>query len=233
MDFDPVFTFPQEILSCQVTDEGIHILLDDFSLYFLHFNHHIALVPSVAWDPQELKKKPVIVESNQEFEEKPIIYFFRSHNLSNLMIISGSDDCGFHFFKDSKRITQNLEIFHRKPISCITVFEKGGVLFCGSKDCRISVWEFNFETLALKFSPMKKEKNVLYGHEGEIVHMEYEEQTDLLLSVDREGGCLLFSLRLRRLMRRLQTGNEKILMGMVHPYGVVVAFSRESSFLFK
>lgn len=180
-----------------------------------------------------MKKKPAIIEFNQEFEEGPVVYFFHNANLSNLMIISGAEDCGFHFFKDSKRITHNLEIFHRKPISYLTVFEKGGVLFCGSKDCRISIWEFNFETLALKSGPFKKGKNVLFGHEGEILNMEYEEETDLLISVDREGLCLLFSLRLRRLMRRLNAGNEKILMGMVHPYGVIAAFSRESSFLFK
>ena len=220
-------------MSFQVTDDGIRILLEDFSLYFLPINHQIALVPYAGWDPQDLKKKPAIIEFNQDFDEQPVVYFFRSANLSNLMIISGSEDCGFHFFKDSKRITHNLDIFHRKPISYLSVFEKGGVLFCGSKDYRISIWEFNFETLALKSGPFKKGKNVLFGHEGEILHMEYEEQTDLLISVDREGLCLLFSLRLRRLMRRLNAGNEKIIMGMVHPYGFIAAFSRESSFLFK
>lgn len=191
------------------------------------------MVPYAAWDPQELKKKPAIIDFNQDFEESPVVYFFRNANLSNLMIISGSEDCGFHFFKDSKRITHNLDPFHRKPLSSLTAFEKGGVLFCGSKDCRISIWEFNFETLALKSSPFSKGKNVFLGHEGEIINMEYEEQTDLLISVDREGICLLFSLRLRRLMRRIQAGNEKIIMGMAHPYGVIAAFSRESSFLFK
>jgi len=106
-------------------------------------------------------------------------------------------------------------------------------LLCGSKDCRISLWEFNFETLILKADPWKKAKNVFFGHEGEILMMDYNEQTDLLLSIDKEGLCLLFNLKSRLLMRRIRTGEQQIFMGLIHPYGLLAVFSKEKSFLFK
>jgi len=234
VDFDPVWTFHQEILSIQIIDSGIKILLEDFSLYFLPFNHPLmALAHWAIWDASTLKKKPLIIDSSEEFDNYPVIYMFKSPNLNNLMIMSGSNDNSFHFFKENKQITQEFHVFHKKPISYIIVIEKRGFLLCGSKDCRISLWEFNFETLILKADPWKKAKNVFFGHEGEILMMDYNEQTDLLLSIDKEGLCLLFNLKSRLLMRRIRTGEQQIFMGLIHPYGLLAVFSKEKSFLFK
>ena len=213
----------------------MRIVLNDFTAFLLKFNHAtLSLLPNLQnlLDISSLKKSSQI-EFSEEFDEIPIIYLFKTANLQNLMILSGFLDNSFLFFRENKRIFLEIPVFHSKAISSIIVIENQGFVICGSKDCKISLWKFNWEKMELISDPLRKNRNVLYGHSGEIVMMNYNEETDLLLSVDKEGICLLFSLKIRRLMRKIQCPGEKFVKGIIHEYGLLAVFSKKKAFLFK
>ena len=149
------------------------------------------------------------------------------------MIIAGFYDNSFRFYKENKLISVDSPIFHRKPISCLIVNENKGLLICGGKDYRISIWKYDWETLEILSDPIRKPSNILYGHEGEITHMNYNEDTDLLISFDKEGVFLMFSIKNKQFLKKFTVFNEKFNMGIIHSYGIITAFSQKRMFLFK
>lgn len=180
-------------------------------------------------------KKPTKIVPTKDFDDLPLIYCFQN---SNLILLSGYCDNSFNFYRDSKLVDITVRVFHRRPISCLTVLESKGLLICGSKDCRISLWKFSWDDpinpLKLISSPFEKTNYVLYGHQEEVAMMNYNASTDILLSLDKEGACLLFSLRLKRLMKKIEgPSGEKLINAMIHDYGVLVGFSKKKAFMFK
>lgn len=176
-------------------------------------------------------KKTLKISVTKQFEESPIIYCFK--NLP-LMIIAGFSDCSFLFFKENKQIDLNIMIFHKKPISCLCVVEEKGILICGSRDCLLSLWKFQWESdLKLIVSPLEKSSYTLYGHQEEVLMLNYSKNTDILLSIDKEGACLLFNLSRKRLMKRIELRGERLQNAIIHDYGIIAAFSKKRAFLLK
>lgn len=180
-------------------------------------------------------KKPTKIVPAKDFDDLPLVYCF--HN-SNLILLAGYCDNGFNFYRESKPVDIELRIFHRRPISSLLVLENKGLVVCGSKDCRISLWKFSWDDslnlIKLISSPFDKTNYVLYGHQEEIAMMSYNQSTDLLMSLDKEGTCLLFSLKLKRLMKKIEgPSGEKLVNAIIHDYGVLVGFSKKKAFMFK
>ena len=147
----------------------------------------------------------------------------------NILIIGGYPDNSFKIHNNQKE--KGSCYFHRKIITCLDVSETMGLIACGSKDFRISLWSLDMRNFTLLNS---HPKHIFYGHQNEVIALCIDDSLEILCSVDKNNTCLLHSLRSEKYLNKIELKLEDtdvIKFIKIHPNGLILICSKKNTFI--
>lgn len=147
----------------------------------------------------------------------------------NILIVGGYPDNSFKIHNNQKEKASCY--FHRKIITCLDFSEANGLIACGSKDFRISLWVFDIKNSnLLSFHPVF----VFYGHQNEVIALCIEDDLEILGSVDKNNICLLHSLKSRKYLNKIDLkldNTDEIKFIKIHPNGLILFCSKKNTLM--
>lgn len=172
--------------------------------------------------------------NNEDSPMKPLnnsqIYVLKKN--PNILIIGGYPDNSFKVHNNQKEKASCF--FHQKIITCLDVSESLGLIACGSKDYRVSLWHFDVKHLA---ETLSHPVHVFYGHQNELTALAIDDSLEILVSVDKNNVCLLHSLKSKKYLNKMDLKleeNDLVKIVKIHPHGLILICSKKNSmFLFK
>lgn len=152
----------------------------------------------------------------------------------NILIIGGYPDNSFKIYNNQKEKQQSSCYFHRKIITCLDVSEKLGLIACGSKDYKVSLWRLDMKSFKVTSAdPI----HIFYGHQNEVTVLSLNDCLEILVTVDKNNVCLMHSLKSRKFLNKIEIkleDNDSIKLLKIHSNGLLLACSKKNTlFLFK
>ena len=147
----------------------------------------------------------------------------------SILIIGGYQDNSFKIHNNQKEKASCY--FHRKIISCLDVSENLGLIACGSKDFRISLWNMDMKNFTLI---SKHPIHVFYGHQNEVITLVINECLEILGSLDKNNRCLLHSLKSKRYLNKIDLlidENDVAKLITLHDNGLILIASKKNMML--
>ncbi|CAD8175465.1 unnamed protein product [Paramecium pentaurelia] len=101
-------------------------------------------------------------------------------------------------------------LFHTKVVTCLG--KSSTQLLCGSRDTRISVWEWT-----LSHQP----EFILYGHQNEVSIIQVNQILQIILSYDLKGDILIHTIK-GAFLKLIETSINDCLQIKIHPSGFIL-----------
>ena len=121
--------------------------------------------------------------------------------------------------------------FHRKIITCLDVSESLGLIACGSKDFRISLWSMEMKGFSLlSHHPI----HIIYGHQNEVIALCIDDNLEILGSVDKNNTCLLHSLKSKKYINKIELkidDGDVVKFIKLHPNGLILICSKKNTLI--
>jgi WD40 repeat protein len=147
----------------------------------------------------------------------------------SILIIGGYPDNSFKIHNNQKEKASCY--FHRKIISCLDVSENLGLIVCGSKDFRISLWSMEMKNFSLNSThPI----HIFYGHQNQVITLVINECLEIVASVDKNNRCLVHSLKSKKYLNKIDLkidDNDVVKLISLHENGLILFASKKNMVL--